>query len=116
MPRDESVNNPVMRSSDGVSIRDYVDLRFAELQRSIDKAELSMGARLAGMNEFRDTLRDQASRFITRADLKALEAEVRALCKLADRAEGKASHNSVLWTGAIAIAGLVISLVRIFMK
>ena len=104
---------PVMHTSDGVSLRDYIDLRFAEFQRAIDKAEITMTSRLAGMNEFREALRDQASRHVTRADLKVIETEVRSLCKIADRAEGKASQNSVLWTAGIAIASLVMSLIRL---
>jgi hypothetical protein len=68
------------------------------------------------MNEFREALKDQAARFITRDDLRFLQEEVRGLRKLADMAEGKASQNSVLWTAAIAIVGLIISVIRLFVK
>lgn len=37
----------------------------AMLQTAIDKSDESMNRRLEGMNEFRDSLRDQAARFAT---------------------------------------------------
>ena len=76
-------------SEDDVKIRDYVDTRINELARTldyrmsalstsiderftamiraVDKAEASMNARLEGMNEFRDQLKDQTGTFATRA-------------------------------------------------
>jgi hypothetical protein len=38
-------------------------------ERAVDKAEKAMNERLTGMNEFRDTLRDQASKFTTRTEM-----------------------------------------------
>lgn len=52
-----------------VAMRDYVDSRFAAMQSAVDKAEVQLRERLAGMNEFRETLRDQASRLATRESL-----------------------------------------------
>jgi len=113
-------NNPIMRSSDGVCIKDYVDLRFAEAQRGIDKAESTMSARLATMNEFRDQLKDQAGRFITREEMNALlgqvHDDVKALQKISDRAEGKASQNSMLFAAVVSIVGLILGLVNMFNK
>ncbi|OFV80214.1 MAG: hypothetical protein A2Y78_04795 [Acidobacteria bacterium RBG_13_68_16] len=107
-----------MTQAEGVSLREYFDQRFAESQRSIDKAEHLMEQRLAGMNEFRDTLRDQASRFVTReemlAAIKALpcvihESRVSSLDNWRARMEGVASQRSVMVTGALAVAGLIMS-------
>ena len=111
---------PVMHTADGVSLRDYVDRLFTEAQRAIDKAEATMLARLAGMNEFRDQLKDQAGKFITREELDAritsLCNDIKALQRDADVARGKASQNALLFTAAIAIAGFVLGIVRLFMK
>jgi hypothetical protein len=59
------------RNTDIISLREYVDLRFAVTQRAIDKAEVTMNERLAGMNEFRLALKDQNATFITRQELWA---------------------------------------------
>lgn len=117
MPEDETKKyNPTMHASDGISIRDYVDQRFKDSQRAIDKAEEAISNRLDGMNEFRDTLRDQAARFITREELGTilgkLQDNVNALQKLADIAEGKASMRSVVGAYALAIVGIIIAIIK----
>lgn len=113
----EHNQNPTMHASDGISIRDYIDLRFIDSQRAIDKAEATMSRRLDGMNEFRDTLKDQAARFITRDELGTildkLRDNVASLQKLADIAEGKASKYAVWGAYALAIVSLI---VKVFLK
>ena len=72
---------------DAVSLREYLDreihnlsLRLAEQQRytdkAVDKAEFALSKRLDGMNEFRDALRDQASRMATREQLDQLRERI----------------------------------------
>ena len=62
-----------------VGLKEYVDMRFSESEKAKDnalhsieiarrEAQTAMEKRLDGMNEFRDQLRDQASRFITREE------------------------------------------------
>jgi ElaB/YqjD/DUF883 family membrane-anchored ribosome-binding protein len=113
-------NNPIMRHDDGVSLRDYIDLRFNEAQRAIDKAEAMMSARLATMNEFRDQLKDQAGRFTTRDEVNIITGkmneEIKALQKIADRGEGKASQNAFLFTAIMAVVGLILGIVNLFVK
>lgn len=96
-----------------VSLREYVDLRFVETQRAIDKAEATMNERLAGMNEFRTTLKDQAATFIPRLEydgaMERIKANVAALQKIADVSAGKASQGSMLLALAISVLGLLIS-------
>jgi ribosome-associated translation inhibitor RaiA len=83
-----------IRSDDSeISLREYIearldslekhfDSRFEAAQTAIDKAETTMNDRLGGMNEFRDTLRDQASRFAT---LLQLDEKMTAVIKLEER-------------------------------
>lgn len=63
-----------------VTMKEYVDMQsdlnkqlteaqFKNIQDNITKATASMDKRLDGMNEFRDTLKDQAGTFITRMEL-----------------------------------------------
>ena len=62
-----------------VGLKDYVDMRFSEAEKAKDnalhsieiarkEAQGAMERRLEGMNEFRDQLRDQASKFLTRTE------------------------------------------------
>jgi hypothetical protein len=64
------------------ALEKHIDSRFDAAQQAVDKAEKTMNERLSGMNEFRDTLRDQATRFAT---LMQLEEKMSAVIKLEER-------------------------------
>jgi len=107
-----------------VSLKEYVDLRFAENQRSIEKAERTMNSRLEGMNEFRATLKDQASRFLTREEvmlmLKPLEKssdehakDIKSLELTRAELAGKASQKSVYIAWVLSVIGIVISVIKL---
>lgn len=49
--------------------RKMADAQFENIKDNVEKATGTLDKRLDGMNEFRDTLKDQASTFITRAEL-----------------------------------------------
>jgi hypothetical protein len=51
--------------------KDGCNGRFIAMEKVVDTAKESMEKRLDGMNEFRDALKDQASRFVTRTELLA---------------------------------------------
>jgi len=54
-----------------VDIKDYVDILVASIREAVSLAYASMEKRLDGMNEFRDTLKDQAGRFVNRDEMEA---------------------------------------------
>jgi SMC interacting uncharacterized protein involved in chromosome segregation len=53
-----------------------IDQRFAATEQAVMKAEQMMNERLAGMNEFRDALRDQSHQFAARADVTRTEQQI----------------------------------------
>lgn len=54
--------------------QNQVDRRFSDLKEQIALAREAMEKRLDGMNEFRDQLRDQAARFISRDELNVISS------------------------------------------
>ena len=52
--------------NNGVTLREYFETRMQAIEKAVEVAYTSMDARLEGMNQFRDALRDQAAKFITR--------------------------------------------------
>lgn len=62
---------PSLCFSQEVSMKDYVDAQVKNIENNVTKATVSMDRRLDGMNEFRETLKDQAGTFITRSELFA---------------------------------------------
>jgi hypothetical protein len=104
---------------DGISLKEYVDLRFTENQRALEKAERDLSKRLEGMNEFRDALKDQAGTFVTREameiKLDGLEKDMADLKLTRAHAQGKASQTSVLIAYGISFVGLLIAVLS-FLK
>jgi len=92
------------------AMREYFDLRFTSSDKAVSVATTSLEKRLEGMNEFRDALKDQASRFVTRDELtlqlKQLAVEVDSLKISRAVMEGKASQSSMYLTMAISVASL----------
>ena len=103
-----------------VPLKEYADARFEAICRALDKAEDTLAARLASMNEFRNQLKDQAAKFVTRDEV---ELTIRPVCddlrEVRDfmrRQEGKASQSSVILATILGVAGLLLGLLRMFLK
>jgi len=47
------------------------DIRYENINENVVRADAAMEKRLDGMNEFRDTLKDQSATFMTRGELFA---------------------------------------------
>jgi predicted transcriptional regulator len=90
--------------------------RFEEVDANVAKAEQQLNHRLEGMNEFRESLRDQSSRFMTRMEYeyahKGLDEKVRAMELAKATLEGRAATVSVLISVVVSVVtGVVIALV-----
>lgn len=75
-----------------------------ELQDRTDKASAELSKRLDGMNEFRETLKDQASKLATKDDIAYIEKRLQSLERLQALAEGKASFTTILWSAGLSAA------------
>ena len=106
--------------SEQITLKDYIDDSIANIKESVKIAYASMEKRLEGMNEFRDTLRDQASKFITRLEMEAkfevIQKQVDELRLSKATLEGKASQTSVMIALVFSIIGLAIGLIGLFLK
>jgi hypothetical protein len=107
--------------ADGVTLKEYVDLRFEQDHTALVLAEKTLGIHLAQLNEFKEALQDQTTTYATRneMDLKfdrwiseyrtAHEAVCRDIDELKEFRtiiETKASVSSVTW--AYIISGISI--------
>ena len=122
---------------DYVTLRDYfeskinllqneVKIRIDALKEATDIAKSAMDERLARMNEFRDTLKDQNATFITKSEFLAYQDRIssqfkdndKAIADLRtsrDEARGKASQNQVLIAYVFAIVSIVLSVALHFL-
>jgi hypothetical protein len=137
--------DPARGSSEGtdVSLREYLhaeiqavehrsEARFESMQRAVDLALEANDRRFEGVNEFRQTLSDQAANFVTRDAMSSLNeklqaaiernsADLRLLSQRIDRREGEESGARItkgtLYSAlvvAIAALGIFIALANYF--
>ena len=100
-----------------VSLKEYVDVRLAALEKSAELSCAATDRRLANMNEFREALRDQAGQMATRKELEALEDKIelrlRPLQDYKTVADAKASQKSVDVALLIAVASLLLGVAQL---
>ena len=111
--------------NDGVSLKEYLCQRLDDLEEKIkvmfeankialDKADIKMDARLTLMNEFREQMKDQTNKFITRSEHRPIEKRFESNIKQLELSramlEGKASQSSLMITTIISFIGLLIGL------
>jgi hypothetical protein len=109
-----------------VSLKEHLESRIDSVEKSITIANVAMQERLKGMNEFRDTLREQASRFITRDESEAkraaivahMDVKMEAMCeqlrileKYQSQMEGKVSQSQFNLNLLLTVVALLLSIV-----
>ena len=108
-----------MSPSEFVTLKEYFDYKFETVVRATDIAYESMEKRLDGMNEFRDTLRDQAAKFVTRTELEStkerIDSDLRVLREFKSSLEGKASQQSVTIAYVMSGVGLLMGILGTIM-
>lgn len=101
-------------------LKNYMDVKFNSIEKSTCLAQETLNARLESMNEFRNSLKDQTSNYITRVEHEALiskyDTDIRILREAKAEATGKASQQSVNVVTTIAIIGVIIGFIGILIK
>ena len=100
-----------------VAAKEYTDARIAAVNEATRIAHVSMDKRLEGMNEFRNSLKDQSAKFLNRDEYtlmhgKVLE-DVRDLRESRAELAGKASQNAVIGAYVLGVIGLLLSAANI---
>lgn len=84
-----------------------VEERLIAADKAIKLAGDAMNSRLEGMNEFRETLQDQTSRFITRDEHDIVKEELASLREFKAAVQSKASQSSVYVAWALAVLAIL---------
>ena len=98
--------------------REVSDSKFMSIEESRRLAKIEQDKRLDGMNEFRETLRDQASTFVTRRDydvrhqdlVNRIESAEKVQAAATARLEGRAGLSSWIAPNAPAIISLIVAI------
>jgi hypothetical protein len=108
--------NDQFTHKDGVSLKEHFNQRFLDIQRAVDKAEQTINTRLEGMNEFRETIKDQQATMGTKADIEQLGNRINKLEALSDIASGKADQESVNRANLMSIIALGIGIITFILR
>jgi hypothetical protein len=104
--------------ADGVTLREFLEARLDAMDKAVSVSRATMETRLEGMNEFRNTLRDQAGHFITRQELAVMLSKIHSdiddLKTYRDTMQGKASQSSVMIALIFAVISAVIGIINMF--
>lgn len=110
---------------DGITLKEYVDLRFDQSQMALVLAERALKTHLDQLNEFKEALQDQTNTYVTRNELdlkldrwiseykiahETVTKDIKSLQEFKIIIETKASQTSVVWAYVIAGIGILISL------
>ena len=103
-----------------VSLKEYIDTRLEAIDRAIQTADAVLSYRLAGMNEFRDAMKDQALRFALRdeveKDLAAIRQDIRYLREAKAEMDGKASWQALVFSTLVALSGVVLGIIAVILQ
>ena len=124
--------------SDGITLREhletiinsqkeYFESRLAAMDKAVNVSRVTMETRLEGMNEFRNSLKDQSGTFITRteltltfdklhAEIKGLAGRIEGLELYKSSMEGKASQMSVNIAYLISIISIIFGIINLWAK
>jgi hypothetical protein len=94
--------------------------RFEVADAAIALASRSMEKRLDGMNEFRESLRDQAARMVPKSEFDIvagkIQEDIKILMKSRAELEGKASQQALLLVLAVAMSGMLFGIIGLIMR
>jgi hypothetical protein len=94
--------------------------KIININKSIDLASVQLNERLNGMNEFREALKDQSQKYLTKDEFNIqhlrVQDDIRILRESKAQLEGKASQTSVLISYAIALISLIIAIISYYHK
>jgi len=96
-------------------IRELIETKFEAINDATSKALASNDKRLEAMNEFRNTLRDQAGTFVTEKDFNVqhelVRADIESLKMSKATLDGKASNESVVKSNERSSKAYTISII-----
>ena len=102
------------------SLRELMLEKFSALKDSMELSRQSMEKRLEGMNEFREALKDQTAKFITRNEHEAMmnnyNKDIRELRESRAMLEGKANQSSLNIVLGVSLVAILISIIDLIIR
>jgi hypothetical protein len=119
------------KNKDTVTLKEYFEHKLEDMEEKIDikitslkeatiLARETMNERLAKMNEFRDTLKDQSTTFITKGEYNSFYEKTNISIKSLDEsraeAKGKASQSQVMIATLTGLIGIIVGIIGLSLR
>ena len=108
------------RSTEMAALKELIFARFTSIDKSLEKTAQEIKDRFTTVNEFRATLSDQATTFVTKDKFdtmcEALRSRIETLEKERARSEGKASTSSVYISYIFIAISIAIGVIGLLLK
>ena len=102
------------------NFENVIQERFRAHSTALDLASKVLDARLDRLNELREAVTQQESRYSTKAEVEArfngVEKDVRQLLLARAEMAGKASQNAVIFAWGIGAAGLITAVISLLLR
>jgi len=105
-----------MPDPDKVSLLYHLEARLEAMEKAVGMANKALDIRLEHMNEFRDQIERERKEYVRRIEFDMEARKVRDLELSRAELAGKASQASVNVALIMAIAGLIVGALGIFLK
>jgi hypothetical protein len=113
-------DEPVTLKEHILALLAQMDLRLTAAilaaKEAVSKAETATEKRFESVNEFRQTLSDQAKNFVSRIEYDALQRQVTELKDRFNTTEGRTSGLSLGWGILLSVITAAGILVTVFLK
>lgn len=102
------------------SLKEYFEEKFRASEKAILTALSASDKRLDGMNEFRASLKDQASNFVMKAEytanINSLNNQIQILNSRMDKRDGEKTGGTELWGYLIGIGGMILAILTFIFR
>ena len=113
MNKDEENHN-------SISLKEYIEAKIGAVEKATTIASANLEKRLEGMNEFREALKDQTAKFITRNEHEAMmnnyNKDIRELRESRAMLEGKANQSSLNIVLGVSLVAILISIIDLIIR
>jgi hypothetical protein len=103
-------------SNNWISLRDFVDERFAAVEKSTNLMREVVERRMEAMNGLQAQLNEQSKRFVSRDEHDVLANQIQLLMQYKAGLESKASQMSFYVTFLIAVLSLLLGALGLILK
>jgi len=104
--------------ADPITLKDYLIAKLDAQEKAMNLARENLERRLEGMKEFRNQLKDQSARFLTRDEYvfahDKVIADIRTLLQAKDILAGKASMSHIYISWLMGVAAILVSILALY--